>query len=70
MYGRIQEIGDRLLRSLRVDDAPSLGTWLCVLEAMIRHYDYRFRDQPFDDFGVIWQALSSGTDPRRRPRRT
>jgi hypothetical protein len=39
------------------------------LEAVIRHHDYRFRDEPFDDFGVIWQALSlfSGTDPRRRP---
>lgn len=39
------------------------------LEAVIRHHDYRFRDEPFDDFGATWQALSvfSGTNPRRRP---
>jgi len=39
------------------------------LEAVIRHHDYLFRDEPFDDFGAIWQALSlfSGTDPTRRP---
>jgi len=39
------------------------------LEAVIRHHDYRFRDEPFDDFGATWEALSlfSGTDPRRRP---
>jgi len=41
------------------------------LEAVIRHHDYQFHAEPFDDFGATWQALSlfSGTDPRRRPRR-
>jgi hypothetical protein len=39
------------------------------LEGVIRHYDYRFRDEPFDDFRVTWEALAlfSGTDPRHRP---
>jgi hypothetical protein len=39
------------------------------LEGVIRHYDHRFRDQPFDDFGATWEALAlfSGTDPRHRP---
>ncbi|MHB8630949.1 MAG: hypothetical protein ACYC9W_03375 [Candidatus Limnocylindria bacterium] len=39
------------------------------LEGVIRHYDYRFREQPFLDFGATWEALSlfSGTDPRHRP---
>jgi hypothetical protein len=39
------------------------------LEGVIRHYDHSFRDQPFDDFGATWEALSlfSGTDPRHRP---
>jgi hypothetical protein len=39
------------------------------LEGVIRHYDHRFRDQPFDDFGATWEALSlfSGTDPGHRP---
>ena len=41
------------------------------LAAVIQHYDYRFREQPFHDFGVTWEALSlfSGTDPRHRPAR-
>jgi len=39
------------------------------LEGVIRRYDDRLRDQPFDDFGATWEALSllSGTDPRHRP---
>jgi len=39
------------------------------LEAVVHHYDYRFRDDPFDDFGATWQALAlfSGTHPDRRP---
>ncbi|HEV2250171.1 MAG TPA: hypothetical protein VGT60_06675 [Candidatus Limnocylindria bacterium] len=36
---------------------------------VIQHYDYRFREQPFDDFGATWEALAlfSGTDPHDRP---
>lgn len=39
------------------------------LDRVIRHHDYRFRDEPFDDFGAVWEALAlfSGTDPGARP---
>jgi hypothetical protein len=39
------------------------------LGAIVRHHDYRFQADPFDDCGATWEALAlfSGTGPSHRP---
>jgi hypothetical protein len=51
--------------------ATAYETIAARLAGVVRHHDYRFFDERFEDWSVCWEALAlfSGTDPTKRPTR-